>query len=49
MWIDLTSNKTYNNRLECKLAVGSGKFNRMLRDREIIYISDEVKEKIKNN
>lgn len=49
MFIDLTTNKTYKDRLECKLAVGSGKFSRKLKDREIIYISDELKEQIKNN
>lgn len=49
MWIDLTTNKTYTNRLDCKLAVGSGRFNRMLKNKEVIYITDEVREQIKNN
>lgn len=50
MWIDLTTNKTYTNRLDCKLAVGGcGRFNRMLKNKEVIYITDEVREQIKNN
>lgn len=49
MLIDLLTNTIYQNRLEAKLALGSSNFNKRLKKRDIVYISRELKEQIKNN
>ena len=47
MWINLETNKTYNNRLDAKLALGSAYFNKLCKERKVIYLSEEIREKIK--
>lgn len=49
MWINLETNKTYNNRLEAKNDLGSAYFNKLCRERKIIFLNSEIREKIINN
>lgn len=49
MWIDLQTKKTYNSRLDVKLDLGSSKFNKYCREKRLIYLTDEIREQIKNN
>lgn len=49
MWIDLITKKTYRNRLDVKLDIGSGQFNKQLKQGKIIYIDNQLRDNIKNN
>lgn len=46
MYINLLTKQTFPNRLEAKISMGTGQFNRLLKERKVIYISDEIREKI---
>lgn len=49
MYINLLTKETFPNRLAAKLGMGTNQFNKLLKIGKVIYISDELREKINNN
>jgi hypothetical protein len=38
----LPTNQTFETRLDAKIAIGSGKFNRLFKDGQIIFIDNNL-------